>query len=224
MAMNFKAARLAMVESQIRPNGVRDPRLLNAFASVPRERFVPEDQKALAYMDEAVLGAPASEGASARYLLPPMVLARMLQFANPPAAARALDVGGVTGYSAAILAQLCAKVHALELSESLGEKMKECLASAGIDTVSVHTGPLNGGLAGEKPFDLILVNGGVSKEPKELLDQLAEGGRLVAIIGKGWLGHAYLFTRSSGAISGRAVFDAGAEILPGFETKQQFVF
>ncbi len=222
--MNFKAARLAMVESQIRPNGVRDPRLLNAFASIPREHFVPEDQKALAYMDEAVLAAPASAGSPARYLLPPMVLARMLQFANPPAAARALDVGSVTGYSAAILAQLCAKVYALESSEPLGETMRRCLESAGADTVSVHTGALNAGLASKKPFDLILVNGGVSKEPKELLDQLAEGGRLVAIIGKGWLGHAYLFTKNSGAISGRAVFDAGAEILPGFEAKPLFVF
>ncbi len=222
--MNFKAARLAMVESQIRPNGVRDPRLLNAFASIPRENFVPEDRKALAYMDEAVPAAPASAGSPARYLLPPMVLARMLQFANPPATGRALDVGGVTGYSAAILAQLCAKVHALESSESLGETMKRCLVRAGIDTVSVHAGALNAGLASEKPYDLILVNGGVSKEPKELLDQLAEGGRLVAIVGKGWLGHAFLFTKSSGVISGRAVFDAGAEILPGFEAKPQFVF
>ncbi len=222
--MNFKAARLAMVESQLRPNGVRDPRLLNAFASIPREGFVPEDQKALAYMDEAVLAAPASAGSPARYLLPPMVLARMLQFANPPATGRALDVGGATGYSAAVLAQLCAKVHALESSESLGETMKQCLARAGIDTVSVHTGALNAGLASEKPYDLILVNGGVSKEPRELLEQLAEGGRLVAIVGKGWLGHAYLFTKNSGVISGRAVFDAGAEILPGFEAKPQFVF
>ena len=222
--MNFKAARLAMVESQIRPNGVRDPRLLDAFASIPREHFVPEDQKALAYMDEAVLGTPASQGSPARYLLPPMVLARMLQFANPLAAGRALDVGGVTGFSAAILAQLCAKVYALEASELLGETMKHCLESVGVHTVSVHAGALDAGLASEKPFDLILVNGDVSKEPKELLEQLAEGGRLVAIIGKGWLGHAYLYTKSSGAVSGRAIFDAGAETLPGFKAKPQFVF
>jgi protein-L-isoaspartate(D-aspartate) O-methyltransferase len=224
MAMDFKAARMAMVESQVRPNGVRDPRILNAFASVPRELFVPEEQKALAYMDEAVLAAPASAGSPARLLLPPMVLARMLQFANPAENARALDVGGVTGYSAAILARLCKKVHALESSESFGERMEACLKSAGAEAVSVHTGPLNEGLVGEKPFDVILVNGGVAKEPKELLGQLSEGGRLVCIIGKGWLGHAYLFTKSSGVVSGRAVFDAGAEILPGFEAKLQFVF
>jgi protein-L-isoaspartate(D-aspartate) O-methyltransferase len=224
MAMDFKAARMAMVESQIRPNGVRDPRLLNAFASVPRELFVPDSQKALAYMDDAVLAASASAGSPARHLLSPMVLARMLQFANPPAAGRALDVGGATGYSAAILAQLCVKVDALESSESLGQRMKECLHNAGAGKVTVHTGPLNEGLASEKPFDLIVVNGGVSKDPRLLLDQLAEGGRLVAIIRKGWLGHACLFTKSENVVSGRAVFDAGAEILPGFEAKPQFVF
>lgn len=222
--MNFKAARLAMVESQIRPNAVRDPRILNAFASIPRELFVPEDQKALAYMDNAVLAAPASPSSPARHLLPPMVLARMLQFANPPAAGRALDVGGATGYSAAILAQLCKEVHAIESSESLAQGMRECLRNAGAGAVSVYSGPLNEGLADKRPFDIIIVTGGVSKEPKLLFDQLAEGGRLVAIIGKGWHGHAFLFTKSEGVVSGRAVFDAGAETLPGFEEKPQFVF
>jgi len=222
--MKFETARLAMVESQIRPNGVRDPLVLNAFATLPRELFVPEHRKAFAYMDEAIQVAPASEGAPARYLLAPMTLARMLQAAAPLPADRALDVGGATGYSAAILAQLCRKVDALETPGPLAEGMKACLKSAGAGTVTVHAGPLNAGLSAEKPFDLILVNGGVSSEPKELLDQLAEGGRLVTIIRKGWLGHGYLFTKSAGAVSGRAIFDAGAEFLPGFEAKPQFVF
>jgi protein-L-isoaspartate(D-aspartate) O-methyltransferase len=222
--MNFETARMAMVESQIRPNGVRDPRILNAFASVPRECFVPGSRKALAYMDEAALAVPATAQSPARYLLAPMYLARMLQFASPSASCRALDVGGATGYSAAILSKLCGKVHALELSEALAAEMKDRLRSAGVDTVSVHQGALEAGLVAEKPFDLILVNGGVCSEPKQLLDQLAEGGRLVAILRKGWHGHAYLFTKASGAISGRAVFDAGAEFLPGFAPKPEFVF
>ena len=222
--MNFETARMAMVESQIRPNGVRDSRILNAFASVPRECFVPGSRKALAYMDEAALAVPATAQSPARHLLAPMFLARMLQFASPSASCRALDVGGATGYSAAILSKICGKVHALELSESLVAGMKDSLRSAGVDTVSVHQGALEAGLAAEKPFDLILVNGGVSSEPKQLLDQLAEGGRLVAILRKGWHGHAYLFTKASGVVSGRAVFDAGAEFLPGFEPKPEFVF
>jgi protein-L-isoaspartate(D-aspartate) O-methyltransferase len=222
--MQFEAARLAMVESQIRPNGVRDPLVLKAFAALPREYFVPEKQRALAYMDEALPVVPASAASPARCLLPPMILGRMLQAAAPSPADHALDIGGATGYSAAILARLCKKVDALEASQPLAEEMRRCLKAVGADAVTVHSGPLNEGLGALKPFDLILVNGGVAEEPKALLDQLADGGRLIAIICKGRLGQGFLFTKSGGAISGRAIFDAGAQILPGFEAKPQFVF
>jgi protein-L-isoaspartate(D-aspartate) O-methyltransferase len=222
--MKLEAARLAMVESQIRPNGVRDPLILNAFANLPREQFVPESQRQLAYVDEALLAVPATYDSPARYLLAPMVLARMIQFAAPAAKDHALDIGGVTGYSAAILGQLCAKVDALEASAGLSERMSQCLKAVGAGNVSAHSGPLERGFPAGKPFDLIFVNGGISGEPKELFEQLAEGGRLIAIVRKGWMGHAYLFTKSGGTVSGRPVFDAGADILPGFEAKPQFVF
>src|SRR5262249_15806825 len=166
--MQFGAARLAMVESQIRPNGVRDPFILRAFAALPREHFVPEKQRALAYMDEALPVAPASASSPARCLLPPMILARMLQAALPSHADHALDIVGATGYSAAILARLCKKVDALEVTEPLAEEMRRCLKDAGADTVTVHCGPLNEGVSTSKPFDLILVNGGVAEEPKAL--------------------------------------------------------
>ena len=222
--MDFQAARLAMVESQIRPNGVRDPLILNAFATLPREAFVPESQKALAYMDEPVLVVPATEGSLPRYLLTPMVLAKLLQGAAIAQSDHALDIGGATGYSAAVLAQICGKVEALEASESLAETMKRSLKAADVENVSVHHGPLNKGLDDSKPYDFILLNGSVAEEPKELFGQLTEGGRLVAIIRRGWTGHAYLYTKSSGAISGRPIFDAGAEYLPGFEKQPYFVF
>lgn len=222
--MDFQAARLAMVESQIRPNGVRDPLILNAFATLPRESFVPEDQKALAYMDEALAVIPATGGSQPRYLLPPMVLARLLQSANLSQSDHALDIGGATGYSAAVLAQICGKVEALEISEPLAENMRRHLKAANVEQVSVHHGPLNQGLDACKPYDFILVNGGVAEEPKELFGQLAEEGRLAVIIRNGWLGHAHLFTKSSGAVSGRPIFDAGAEYLPGFEKHPHFVF
>lgn len=221
--MDFQAARLAMVELQIRPNGVRDALILNTFATLPREAFVPEAQKSLAYMDEALPVIPASDNSPARRLLPPMVLAKLLQGAGLAQSDHALDIGGATGYSAAVLSRICAKVHALETSEALAEAMRRNLSAAGIETVSVHHGPLAQGLA-LKPFDFILLNGGVAEEPKDLFAQLAEGGRLAVIIRRGWLGHAYLFTKSSGAVSGRPIFDAGAEYLPGFEQRSAFVF
>ena len=222
--MDFQTARLAMVESQIRPNAVRDPLILNAFATLPREAFVPESQKALAYMDEAVPVLPATEGSPPRYLLPSMVLAKLLQGAAVSPSDHALDIGGATGYSAAVLAQICRKVEALETSEALAGAMKQNLKAANAEQVSVHHGPLNRGVDASKPYDLILLNGSVAEEPRELFDQLAEGGRLVTIIRRGWQGHAVLFTKSSGAVSGRPIFDAAAEYLPGFEKHPNFVF
>jgi len=222
--MDFQTARLAMVESQIRPNAVRDPLILNAFATLPREAFVPESQKALAYMDEAVPVLPAAEGSPPRYLLPSMVLAKLLQGAAVSPSDHALDIGGATGYSAAVLAQICRKVEALETSEALAGAMKQNLKAANAEQVSVHHGPLNRGVDASKPYDLILLNGSVAEEPRELFDQLAEGGRLVTIIRRGWQGHAVLFTKSSGAVSGRPIFDAAAEYLPGFEKHPNFVF
>ncbi len=224
ITMDFQAARLAMVESQIRPNNVRDPRVLNAFATLPREVFVPEAQKMLAYMDEAVLAAPASGEFPARHLLPPMTLARMLQSASLSPADHALDAGGATGYSAAVLAQLCGKVDALESSEALAEMTRRNLKSANVAGVTVHRGALEKGLEAAKPFDFILVNGAAAEEPRELFAQLAEGGRLAVILRRGWYGHAFLFSKSAGAVSGRAIFDAGADYLPGFEPVSQFVF
>ena len=175
-------------------------------------------------MDEAVPVIPASDGSPPRYLLPPMVLAKILQSAGLSQSDHALDIGGATGYSAAVLAQICGKVEALEISESLAEDMRQRLKAANVEQVSVHHGPLNQGLDACKPFDFILVNGSVAEEPKELFGQLGEGGRLAVIIRSGWLGHAHLFTKSSGAVSGRPIFDAGAEYLPGFEKRPHFVF
>jgi protein-L-isoaspartate(D-aspartate) O-methyltransferase len=222
--MDFQKARLAMVESQIRPNGVRVPRILDAFATLPREAFVPDGQKALAYMDREVLAVPEEADTPPRYLLPPMVLARMLQAASPSQGDRALDVGGATGYSAAALTRVCGKVDALETSEALADVMRQCLKAAAIEGVEVHHGPLDRGLAEAKPFDVILLNGSVAEQPKELFLQLAEGGRLVTIIKRGWLGQAWLFSKRSGSVSGRIIFDAMAEYLPGFGCNPQFCF
>lgn len=221
--MDFRTARAAMVESQIRPNGVRDPRILSAFATVPREVFVPDAQKSLAYIDEALRIEPPA-GGRFRYLLPPMILARLLQYGEPGSSDKALDIGGVTGYSAAVLSELCGEVYALEASEDLAQWMRANLKSANAGNVKVEAGPLNLGYEPSQPYDLILLNGFAAKEPASLFGQLAEGGRLIALIGTKWHGQAYLFTKSGGSVSGRAIFDASGDVLPGFEAQPQFVF
>ena len=222
--MDFQAARAAMVDSQIRPNGVRDPLILNAFATVPREVFVPEAQKALAYRDEAIPVTVSCAGAPARALLPPMILARLLQGAAVSPSDRVLDIGGATGYSAAIVSRICEKVVALETNDALAETMKRNLEAVNAAPVSIHHGPLDRGVDESKPYTLILLNGSVAEEPRPLFAQLAEEGRLVAIVRSGWQGQAFLFTKSGGAVSGRPLFDAAADYLPGFEKRPDFVF
>jgi len=222
--MDFKTARAAMVESQIRPNGVRDAKILAAFAAIPREFFVSGSGMTLAYRDEIVPVDDETSGSKTRYLLAPMTLAKLISAANIGAASKVLDVGGVCGYSAAILRSLGAAVFALENFESLAVKARENLLKTGIEGVSCVVGPLPDGFAANQPYDVILLNGSVTGEPQKLFGQLAEGGRLVAILSEGWQGHAYIYTKTGGAISGRAIFDASAPVLPGFEAAQQFVF
>ncbi|MFT4080274.1 protein-L-isoaspartate O-methyltransferase family protein [Rhodomicrobium sp.] len=222
--MNFATARLHMVESQIRPNGVRDPLILDAFASLPRELFVPENRQQLAYIDEGLLAVEAEGDEPARYLLQPMVLARLLEAAEPSREDHVLDVGGATGYSAAILSRIAAKVDALETSAALADAMKKRLSLLGASNVGVHAGALEKGVPSQKPFSLIVVNGAVAEEPKALFDQLADGGRLVAIVRRGWLGRAWLYEKSGDVVSGRPLFDASADYLPGFEPQPQFTF
>jgi len=222
--MNFATARLHMVESQIRPNGVRDPLILDAFSSLPRELFVPEGRQRLAYIDEAIPVVEASGEQPARSLLSPMVLARLLNAAQPQRDDHVLDVGGATGYSAAVLSRLSARVEALETSDALVQAIKKRLDFVGASNVTVHAGPLEAGVPAAKPFDVIVVNGAVAEEPKRLLEQLGEGGRLVAIVREGWFGRAWLYEKSGGVVSGRPVFDASADYLPGFEPNPQFTF
>jgi protein-L-isoaspartate(D-aspartate) O-methyltransferase len=220
--MDFQTARAAMVESQIRPNGVRNPRIINAFATTPRELFVPENMKPLAYIDEALRIEPDS-GGRPRFLLPPMILARLLEYGEPGPSDKVLVIGAATGYSAAVLAKLCGQVWALEESDALTERMQACLQAAKSAEVHIVRGPLNRGYEPEQPYDLILLDGFAAEEPRGLFGQLAEGGRLLALIGGRWHGQAHVFTKSSGVVSGRPVFDASGEILPGFEAQPQFV-
>src|SRR5262249_4803215 len=153
--------------------------------------FVPQDQKALAYMD-AVVPITLDKTISARALLAPMTLGKLLQSAEPRSSDKVLDVGGVSGYSAAILAQVCKSVVALEASQNFADFTIKSLKDANIKGVKVVPGQLPAGYTEGQPYDLIVLNGSVPEEPRTLFDQLAEGGRLVGIIGGRWLGQAYI--------------------------------
>jgi len=221
---DYQTARFNMVESQIHPSNVCDQRLLKAILEVPRELFVPQAHRSVAYMDGPV--RLESEGGTARYLLEPRVFAKLVALCDIHPDDVVLDVGCASGYSTVVLARLAGAVVGLECDPGLAQKADAVLTELGVDNGAVVTGPLEAGYPSEGPYDVILLNGSVPDVPPVLLDQLKEGGRLVAVQTEGSQtgGSAKIYVRSNGAIGCRTDFDAAADPLPGFELAKTFTF
>jgi protein-L-isoaspartate(D-aspartate) O-methyltransferase len=218
MMTDFTAARLNMVESQVRPNGITDRRIIAAVERVPREIFVPEGRRSVAYMDEDVPLEPADTSSGPRALIEVMAFARMLQHAAIKPTDKVLVVGAGTGYGAAVIAMLGRQTVALECDPGLAAAARANLE--GTPGVAVVEGDLSAGVAGEQPFDVILAEGRVEEVPQSWLDQLADGGRLVAVVGEAEMAKACIYTRSGSAVAVRPVFDASVAALPGLRKKK----
>jgi protein-L-isoaspartate(D-aspartate) O-methyltransferase len=216
---DFAAARLNMVDSQIRTNKVTDPRLIEALEAVPRERFVTDAQRGVAYIDEDLEIAPG------RYLMEPMVLARLLQAAAPRPADMALVIGCGAGYSTAILARLAQTVVGLESDRALMDRANRTLNALDVDNAVVVEGPLAAGYQKQAPYDVILFAGAVAEVPQVVKRQLADGGRLVAVVvDDAGIGRGTLIQRAGDSFSARTLFDAATPLLPGFAREAGFVF
>jgi protein-L-isoaspartate(D-aspartate) O-methyltransferase len=216
--MDYAAARRNMVESQLRPNRVTDPALLEALATVPRELFVPAPLRGVAYVDEDI---PLGRG---RFLMEPMIFGRLLALAAVGPSDAALVIGAGTGYSAAVLARVASRVVALESDAELAGAATQRLQDLAAANVAIIEGPLAEGAPRQAPFDVILFDGAIERAPLSILDQLADGGRLVAVIKTAGIGRATLMTRQSGIAASRAAFDAAVPCLPGFDAEAAFVF
>jgi len=219
---DFAQLRRAMVDNQLRTFSITDRDVLAQMGRVQRELFVPADLTGIAYSDSALRIGD-------RRMLTPMTLARMAQAAAIKPGDRILDVGGAQGFSAAVLAGLGAEVVALEASEALSAAATAALKAAGVSNARAVTGPLDAGYAAAAPYDVIFVNGLIENEPKTLIAQLGEGGRLVAIVRRpgdaaGRTGRATLFEKKGSIVGSRDVFDAAAAVLPGFAPAPAFAF
>ncbi len=210
--------RLHMVNGQLRTGDVVDQEVLAAFLATPRERFVTPACVPLAFLDRET---PAL-GAKMRRLLRPLTLARMLQAAAVKAGDRALDVGGGSGYGAALLDFMGAKVVALESDPCAVEAARELLA--GREGVRVMEGPLEAGAVHLGPFDVVVVEGVFRVEPDALIRQLADGGRLVGIDAVMGAPQAALYERRGEGVSRRALFETTADVLDGFQPAASFAF
>ncbi len=212
-----------MVESQVRPSDVTDRRIIRAMLETPRDRFVPSTLASLAYMDE-IIALETHGRQPTRALMAPRAFAKLAQAAEINPGDVVLDVGCATGYSSAILARLAETVVALESDPELGEKAQSILSDLSIDNVVVVTGELDFGYPKEGPYDAIVVEGLVERMPDDLLDQLKDGGRLVAVYRDQGLSHASVWRRIGQNFDRRDLFTCGAPPLAGFERPETFVF
>jgi protein-L-isoaspartate(D-aspartate) O-methyltransferase len=217
---DFALARRNMVEGQLRPNRVNNAGLLAILGDLPRERFLPEALRSVAYADDDV---PLGNG---RFMMEPMVLARLIQVLQPLPEDKAMVVAAGRGYGAAILAGLTKSVVAVETDASLTAAAQQTLRELGVSGVQQVAGDAEQGAASSGPYDVILIEGAVHEVPKAIADQLAEGGRLATVMAdpSGALGVAHLFVKQGGIVSGRPLFDAGSPPLPGFARPARFTF
>ncbi|MBV9829541.1 MAG: protein-L-isoaspartate O-methyltransferase [Alphaproteobacteria bacterium] len=215
----FEAARLHMIESQLRPNRVIEERLLDAVMRTRRELFVPEALRSIAYADADL---PLGDG---RFLMNPMVSGKLLQAVAPERKDTALVVGAGVGYEAAVLAQLVRKVIAVEENEALARIGRSALVDHHIGSVTYVESAARAGCRQNAPYDVILFGGAVEEIPSEITDQLGERGRLAVVLRpQGGIGRATLITGTGGSLARRVIFDAGAPLLPGFVARPEFVF
>ena len=191
----FSTARQKMVDGQVRPSDVTDIRIIDAMLAVPREAFVPDNKRALAYLDLDLDVAEA--GSVGRFLIKPAVLARMLQAAEIKETDHVLVVGCANGYAAAVIGHFAGKV--------------------------TNAGAADGDAA-NAPFDVIVLNGATEIVPEKLCGQLRDGGRLVGVFAMSQPPRATIVTRSHGDFGNRALFDATAPVLAGMERLPAFVF
>ncbi|HEV7910869.1 MAG TPA: protein-L-isoaspartate O-methyltransferase [Methylocella sp.] len=221
--------RRTMVDCQIRTFDVTDQQLLARMLAVPRDHFLPGELAQLAYSDIALQLTPAGPGGERRTLLPPLVLARLIQGAGVVSTDAVLDVGAATGYSSALLAGLAGRVVALESERSLYDALRSNLDAFGLAKVQTILAPLAEGAPEEAPFDLIFINGAVEANLEALFAQLKDGGRLVALKRlpgdpAGRAGKAVRYEKIDGRKGCRVLFDASAPVLEAFRQDAQFTF
>ena len=209
--------RRMMVDNQIRPSDVTKFPIIEAFLSVKREYFVPTENRDTAYVGEHI------QIGNDRVILDPRTLAKMLDAVDVTDSELVLDVGAGYGYSSAIIAYLAEAVVALESEDRPANEMQNALIENGIDNVIVEQGPLLDGAASHAPYDVIFVQGGVEFIPEQIISQLKEGGRMVALFMEGALGTVKIGYKINGGLNWRFAFNAGAPVLSDFEKEKTFI-
>ncbi|KFL25317.1 hypothetical protein JP74_20110 [Devosia sp. 17-2-E-8] len=219
--VDFARARAVMVDNQVRTSNVNERRLLAVLGQVPRERFVPESRRALAYIDEAI---PLLGDAGARYLAPPAPFAKLVQLADIQENERVLEIGAGTGYTTAVLAGLAREVVGVEPNAELATAARDNLQGLGIENARIVENAFDAPLKGEGHFDVVFFSGSVRDVPDSAFTSLRDGGRLVVLVLGGLTGTAHVFVKVGKDIASRAEFNTNIPALPMAKAPEQFVF
>lgn len=215
---DYQNRRTLMVDTQVRPSDVTKFPIIDALLNVAREDYVPDSKREAAYIGENI---DIGEG---RVLLEPRTLAKMLDAADIQRTDVVLDLGCGLGYSTAVLALMAEFVVAVEDDSARAEEAQQNLSSYGVDNAAVFEGPLADGAAKNGPYDLIMLQGAVEVMPQALVEQVKEGGRIIAIFADGALGVVRIGRKIDGVMNWRMAFNAAAPVLSGFAKEAEFTF
>lgn len=215
--MTYAARRMMMVDTQIRPSDVTKFPIIDAMLSVPREAFVPEARREVAYMGENIELGPG------RVMLEPRTIGKLLDALDIQPHEVVLDLGCGLGYSAALIGRLADAVVAIESEAAMAAEAQQVLLEQGVDNVAVMEGPLTEGAAKHGPYDVITIQGAIEVLPRVLADQLKEGGRVGCLFLEGALGIGRVGHKIGDRIDWRFVFNASAPLIEGFEERKRFV-
>lgn len=214
---DFAQRRTMMVDTQVRPNDVTSYPVIDAMLHVPREQFVPDARRDVAYAGENLDLGPG------RVLLEPRTLGKMMEILDLQSDDLVLNIGGGYGYSAAVMARIAEAVVTVEDDSTMAAEAQARLAAQDIFNVVVIEGALAEGCASQAPYDAMLIEGAIEVMPETLAGQLRDGGRVVALFLEGHLGVVRIGRKIDGHINWRFAFNAGAPLLPGFAAKRGFV-
>ena len=214
---DYKTRRKTMVDTQIRPSVVTKFPIIDAFLSVPREKFVPDGKREAAYIGENF------KIGQSRVILEPRTLAKLLDALDIRNDELVLDIGPGLGYSSAVISPMAEVVVAVEDDSSMANEAEEILTEVGADNVVIQIGKLEDGAPEHGPYDVIILQGGVEKIPSSILKQLKNGGRVGAIFVEEGLGTAKIGFKLNDKINWRYSFNAAAPVLPGFFKQRDFV-